>query len=454
MKKLVGLIVIVALLGGVAAGLPYWIGMRTEQVYNDYLDAVDREGRLAVRERSFQRGWLESTGVSVLAATDRPFELQITHRISHGPFPVDRFWERVTRFAPVQATVTSRVVAAYGSGADRIRLAQPLKVDSVVDIDGNVTSRLLLSQSEARLDDGLRVSWESASGSLRYTARSTELQGSMKAPSITVDGPMGRITMSEVVGDYQAGSDSALGGMDIQIERVVMEASEGDEQDVTVEGVGFVTTSSQEQGLIDYQVDLAVAKLAVGGDDYGPGKFRLRFGGLDASALRATQQAGRGASPAGTLAAMPLGVLLSAITDGQPVLELSVDVDTPGGKLEGNGTVSLAPTPASPATSPLALLGALRVKASASFPEAVTLKVLERRVRTELDALTAAGKVPEISPAQEQEIVAKAVTSQLDALLSTNKLLADGDHRHQLTMAFEAGELSVNGELTSLPIGY
>ncbi len=87
MKKAVALLVLL----GLAAGLPYWGGLRAEREYERLVASLPSGERLRVIPVRYERGWLESTArmrveLDGSSEDDDPgFRFFVDHRISHGP---------------------------------------------------------------------------------------------------------------------------------------------------------------------------------------------------------------------------------------------------------------------------------------------------------------------------------------------------------------------------------
>ncbi len=173
----------------------------------------------------------------------------------------------------------------------------------------------------------------------------------------------------------------------------------------------------------------------------------MQLDGLDAGALGAARDSGAMQAEAG--AAAPALALMRAITGGQPRLQANIDLLTDAGRIEGSGDVSLG-DPKVGVLNPIALLAAITVKASASFPATIARAVLERSVRDELSGLRAEGKLPQMTPEQESEVVAAAVAERLRSLVQSNKLVAAAEDRYSVAASLQGGAFSLNGEPATL----
>ncbi len=448
MKKRIA-VALLAVFLGVGAALPYGFGLQTEQAYNEFLDDLERGGEWRVSERSYTRGWLDSNATSVLQARDRPLRLELNHRVGHGPFPLDGFLEHVKNVAPVSGIFTSRAMISYGEGADTVALAEPLEARSVVDLGGNVSSRLWLAASTLDPAEGVRVSWESLRASFRWSAASGDVVGLYRAPAVAIETPYARVSTGPLEADFRAGPTDASTKLSLDVEDVDVQPLQSGAEAIAARRLDFVSTTSEAQGELAFQIEARVDSLGVGAARYGPATLVVRLDGLDARAVTAAR--GSGGSQGEAAAAAPALALMRAVTDGEPHLEARFDLLTDAGRVEGSGDVTLDEQRAG-ALNPIALLAAIRVKASASFPATIARAVLERSVRDELAELKAEGSLPEMTPEQESEVVAAAVAERLQRLVESKRLVAGGDDRYSVAASLQGGAFSLNGEPATLPL--
>lgn len=444
MKKRIAVALLAAVLG-VAAALPYGFGLQTEQAYNEFLDDLERRGDWRVSERRYHRGWLESQATSALQSRDRPLRVMLNHRVGHGPFPLDGFLERVKSVAPVSGIVASRARVSYGEGAQTVALAEPLEVQSVVDLRGNVSSRLRLAAATLDAAEGVRVSWEPLRASLTWNAASGAVVGRYGAPAVAIETAYARVSTGPLAADFRVGPADASTELSLDVEDIDVQPLQSGAAAIAARRLDFVSTTSEAQGELAFEIEARVDSLGIGAARYGSGTLVLRLDGLDARAVTAM----RGSDGVGAAAA-PALALMRAVTQGEPRLQAHLDLLTDAGRIEGSGDVTIDDSRAG-TLNPIALLAAIRVQASASFPATIARAVLERRVRDGLSELRAEGKLPQMTPEQESEVVAAAVAERLRGLVQSNKLVAGTDDRYSVAASLQGGAFSLNGVPATLP---
>lgn len=458
MKKII-LAVVVAIVAALGAA-PYWFGMQAEKTYTALLQNLKDAHGATVVETRYQRGWLGASADTVIQFRQLPVPLSFSHRIGHGPFPVDDLMRGEFTLRPIQASFQTTVFPRFeveARGGVKIAL---LEATTRVGLSGESESRVNLPAYKSPPDQPARFEWQGMSGNLRFSPDLKRVAGTLSAPGLTLSGGGNDVALKTLEASFNLNESRygiSVGDMSASIATFEVQGGE-DAAPWTATGL-VVSNMTRETGdNIQSTLRAELKKMGTGGGTYGPLLFELQLRNLDAAALKqwrdqmektpTTPAEGEAPTAAGPGAFLQL---VTALAKKSPEAEITkLNLKTPDGELQGQAKLVLDGRSKDIGDNPMAWLAALEGEAGLSIPASLVKALVVVEIRTELAALQAQGKMQALTDDQVGEVVAKALPERLPQWAEAKRLVADGDN-YKLKAALKQGEITLNGQPFTWP---
>lgn len=452
MKRFLVVLVILAVIAGAIAAVPWWFGREAEKSVRAYVNDLERNGAVDLTEKRYRQGWLSSEAVTNGIVEPMQVKVEADHRIEHGPFPLSMLTSGLGNLRPVQALVDSRISATLPGEGLAGRLG-PLRARTTIDLYGNGATRLELPASQLEGKDGTSARIGAAEGRVSFRPRESRLTGRVKWQGATIDAPRelpetdgdlqemagGRIVLDAVTTSFdltQSPGEIQLGELELVLEGARALDAGGDPVG-TLGDASLTFGVDRREGLIDSSTRVRLQSLETGGRSYGPGSLELALQGMDAQGVSALQRA----TDQGEVSPV---LLLGLVVPGETALEVEASFGTPDGPVQGGGRIALTGKPDPQATgNPFAMLALLDARANLSVPKPVAVRLMAERVEQELEEMR--GDASQLSASQRREVVARAVAERLDAWVRQG-LLREQEDSYVCEATFSDGRLTVNGE--------
>jgi uncharacterized protein YdgA (DUF945 family) len=436
-----------------ALGLPWWLGGRAEQVYEQTLSRLPNQG-LTVVASHYDRGWFSSRASAELALTRRPrpeagtapLTVHVESRVHHGPWSLTE-----PRLQPVGAVVESR--AGFGPEGKEPPL---LRAETLMELDGETVSQLripAIGPSQTRGGGKIRVA--EGTGEVRFSPDPESGQAWLELPEAELSADAGEVVRLRAVRIEGKGSRGPSGLLDGQGQLKAGEVSvEGPAGNFCAAGVSVVGESHPERGLLFLHGEYRVADLVINGARYAPWVLEASVHRLDGPALVSLQRAlndfpQSGADPA-TQAASAAAIFAShlpPILAAGPSLTLDrLDMGTPEGPITGHLSLSVQAVTRDSLRQRVAWLTRLAGEADLAVPEPLLRRLMtERRRRQLLAELRKQDPAVTAVPAEYESQLAHAAAKQLDGLVRQG-WVTRGQGRIIARIKLADGLLTINGK--------
>jgi uncharacterized protein YdgA (DUF945 family) len=470
MKKFLAWLVLL----GVAAGLPYWGGLRAEREYRRLVASLPSGERLRVIPVRYDRGWLESTArmrveLGGSSEDDDPgFRVLVDHRISHGPLA---FAELLQGRIPTELVVAVVETDIRPELDEYPALAATLGEDPIFSVltslysEGYGTAEFTSTALQKDKDWGaLGAYWQGASGTLVFTRGFKRASGALRSSGLDLVTNDARLRVRGFEVELEAERDAVglpIGGATLEIASVQIADPDLPADSVALRDVRYEQSIESDGELLRLRCALRIAAIARGEETLGPAELELVVRNVDANALidyrRRTQEIAR--SPATEderqLAHLAAALeLVPRVLSRSPEIELvRFSVHGDDGDLEATAQLGMA---ADVTPSPLLAAG-LAGRAELRIPSGMLHRVAESVLARKFELSQFAPSAEVAQGMEEAELAAatesakEAMQSQIHAtrsawvqrLLLRRTLLRDGES-YVLRAAYAAGQLQVN----------
>ena len=455
MKKLVGVVVILALAAAGFAGAAYWSGIQVERWYQDALTEGSKNPNVKFTTVNYERGLLSSHSVTRVqftlpdgsASKQADPSFSIRQDIYHGPLPlagrnvpgVPMNWGGAVVRAtldPDSSAWTRELAKLYGG-------QEPIVAISQVGFDGASDTLVTMPPlTLSNVEEMQSLNFSGLQGQFQVAPRGTAVRGKMTVASLDV---IEKPTASEGQPASGAGQvkfsnlsldvNQRKGAFDLMFGESSFRIGELRAQDQAT-GAPVVITNLTITGALSPQGTQQVAgEVVIKADQIsanqrsGSGSLRLALRNLDGAAVLQLQQwqqklAGKPDDPQ---AMDELPKLMKALLLGKPEFALDTQAKLSEGTWQGKLVLNFQDFDLmNSMQNPMGLLAALE-KGSAD------VTVSKALLETELN------KMSEGQAAQ-----------QLEGVMAAGFLRLEGD-QYKSTARFEGGKLLVNGKEIPLP---
>ena len=461
---------LVLLLTAALVGLPYWLGTEAEKTYQTLLERASRSSGLALKGKTYERGWFRSTAETLIRYPGLPLEFTATHKIDHGPFPLTRWLQGEFSLTPIQARIESEIrIAATGQGG--LAALPPLTTDLTINLHGDGRMRLALPPSRTQGADGANFDWRGLTGDIGFDREWKKFRLELQAPGFSVtkasDSPtevsIAKITLSsnlhEGVAGYLFGDNAfAIGQMNFQSPAA----------HVTVQGMEIAASTRAAGESVNMVLDYKIQAINNADEHYGPGQLTIELRKLDVATLmkfrnemEAMQRKGL---PPAQASLMTLGKsmeLIGALSKKAPELEITrLSFKTAQGELRGKGKLVLDGSKANMAENPMQMLTALSGNFELSIPPGMVRQILAPLILSDIESSRQAGTLSakeraNLDPATMAKVVDQALPLYITQNPFTRNLVLEKG-MYKLRASIRRGQLLVNdtpwhGAMPSLP---
>lgn len=448
-----GLIVVVLLLlVGALAGLPYWFGMQAETAYNEVVQRITKakDGEVGIGQSQYERGWFSSTAEMTLASNSFPISVAIVSKIHHGPFPQI---ENLS-FEPMMAFIKSQISIPDFKGLP------PIDGQTVIAFDG--ASRTLVALPAHKTPWG--VEWKAISGEIAVSADRKKSKSSFVAPEISMTTPFGKPTITKLainVDEQEHGSGAGLVDFSMTIDKLGMG---GDKPGYGMDGLRVSVKNDIGGGnLLNINFNTDVRAFRDGDASHGPGALAAQLRKLDMAALSAYQtqmrELKKQKNPEKTaMASMGKFMeLLASLAKKAPEFELSkFSLKTGDGEITGKAKFVLNGGDLNLVENPALFVTALQGDAEFKLPAGVVKQRAEMAIRNRLEVYKLEGKLSAVeaerlTPERMTAIVEQALPKEMQTTAEALWLVSDGPD-YKFTLAFQQGRLTINDKPFDKPL--
>lgn len=302
MKKLIGLVVIIAVL---VLGGYYGMGLVTERTLKKNVDAINQSNGLYVDIQSYDRGWFTSTAMlnwrlhiperltkdqdgqsRTVPAQD--YTIQMPLAIYHGPII---YSDTGVRFGLGYAHSDLTMPQTYAEKFSNLfttESTQP-KLDLSISVSYLNKSRLHISLPTFKLiakQGGDQFEWFGMDSSVSVSSDRQNIDGNMTIEGASFTKNKMKATLSKVSSEYNFHQTEAgiyLGDADVTMPSLVVQ--ENDQKILDVEQFGLHSSSGIDDGLFNSFFKTSLDKVTTHGKTYGPAILEMSIKNLDAKVL-------------------------------------------------------------------------------------------------------------------------------------------------------------------------
>ncbi|HAF87342.1 MAG: hypothetical protein CMF38_05155 [Legionellaceae bacterium] len=472
MKKLIGLVVVLALL---ILGGYYFMGVLTEKKIKNNLAVVNQVDNMFVQLASYKRGWFTSKVVldwrmripehtmgdaknQTIPAEDLELRMPIT--IYHGPVI---FAHQKVKFGlgygktsiALPPKYQQRFNEQFTANSIKPQLNLSLLITYMADSRWNleVPPFTLIGKSGQQLD------WLGLNSVMQTHDNQQKIKGHAKLKGITFERNQLHVNLAPVESEYNLHKTMQglyLGEASISLPALTMR--DATQTLLAIRQVYLHSDSDIVDEKFSLHLDGKVAQIEHNNKVYGPGAYDIRIKNLNASALGRINQKLNQVEPG--QAAQKKQVLLQvlpeipALLNQGPAFEINqLSFTTPQGNLTGQLSLSLPPNKDN---NPFTMLQSLEGKADLRVPgewiklmlnRANRQKVIAKRLQnqttsTDLSHNGVATHVNALDVAQEAEVL---TNNQIASLVQAHVLIQDGQY-YVTKLILNQGKLEVNGK--------
>ncbi len=448
-----------------ALALPFWFGLQAEKSYLALLTQLSRRSGLQFTSAHYERGWFSSTAETVIRHPQIPLELIARHRISHGPFPVDRILAGNWQFTPVQARITSQIVLNTAAGQNTPDFP-PLNTETTFQLNGDGALHAEMVSIRKTGAQGQAIDWRGFSGEAHFDREWKKIRFEARMPALSLGAPgqTGGMALSGLSwhSDLREGVAGFLfGDSALTIGQLQFGGGNGP---VVVNGLEISGVARPAGENLDLMLRYRIEELRAADQRLGPGELAIEAHHLDTAALMKFKNEldaiNRGNTPPPQAALMVAGKameLIAALSRQAPDLEITkLSFKTRQGEITGKAKFVLDGRKNGVAQSPLQLLMALSGQGELSIPAPVLKQMLTPAIRRDVQAYQRSRaltpqEMAELTPQAMGEIVDRALPQYLARNGLTRYLVEDGD-LYKLTISIRRGQLLVNGQPWHAPM--
>lgn len=485
MKKLIGLVVILAVL---ILGGYYGTGLITERTIKRDVNLINQSEGLYLHILQYDRGWFTSTAklswrlhvperlvknqagqTTTVPAQDYTLDMPLA--IYHGPVIfADSSVKFGLGYAHSDLTIPPAYEAQFASLFTAESTKPELKLSILVNYLNQSSLRAELPAFTLIAKDGGQVQWLGMSQETSISSNLDRISG-----SFTIDGmifikdkvhaTVGKITTEYDV--HQTSDGLYLGDASFSFPSLVV--TDNKEKIYELEKLELQTSSDIDSGLISSHFKASLEKMIANGKSYGPGLFKISLENLDAKVLaNINEQATKmqqGSDKERQQALLMLLPEVPKLLSKGAKLEISeLSFVMPEGELKGNLLVSL---PKGEMGNPFELIQKIQGNGKLKIPAIVLKEIVRQSTKQRLrkdglqqamvqqmqnNAQAATTDAPESTQSEGSQVTAPDLDQQAAQLadkkvadmVQSGLLVKQGDD-YVVEFNLAEGQLSVNG---------
>ncbi len=459
--------VVMLVLVGVVFVWPLVTGFALQGYFGVDLAAMSAPNRWSLRETDFQRGWFHSEAHSVLTLEGTlakqmrearhvldprmPIQVQLIHHIQHGPvLSLERPF-LIPAVALVETTLAfpqdtrDWLTPVFGQ-------APPVRVRSLLQLNGERISRIESPSVEGDLTDGTHLQWQGLGGTLDMTH--DRVIGNLSMPLLALSNDAGQLRIQGLAlqidsqrhpeGLWLGDQAATLGGLSFMV-------PSQPEYRISLTDFRAVSVFREEQKTLHAMISMDLGDFSMGGHLLGSGGVTLDLRQVDLMAFSvlyhalqdsARQGVGNRAEALNQVKQIALQQL-PALTQYLPAFGITrLDLRTPQGTLHGHLRILLTGASGTPVVSPADLVQRLRVESELDAPVVLLTDWMQKQVTKEM---IAQGKLSGGLLEGDKLTQASRDTAEkrLSALVDQGLLVRYTDH-YNVCADFTKGQLTVN----------
>lgn len=448
MKKVIGFVIIVALL---AVGMPYFLGVRTEQVYKDWVDLIAKESsqaQIPYKLVEYKRGIFSS--IAVTEVIINKITVRVTDKIQHGPILYDASKVKPNGVELGAALVQSSFafvpeIPVYTTIRTIFGNQDPISFKSIIGFTGGLKT-FIHSPAIEHINhaNNRTIIWQGMEAQASNDQALKVFKGIMKVPGLTIKTDQ----YNGAFKDFHAESDSKRGAYNLwtgdatsSVEKIeIIPAKTGT---YVLENLKLHLSSKIDNALYQGQIDFVMSNIQIQSptDSYGPIAIGLKFLNLDPEGISMVQNAINNSAVFPGPASLKPAMMKLLLKTPTLVIE-NTHVTFPEGDVKIDATISVGgPTIADNFDSSIytkTLEGDVKVIMGKEILKKYLKSDMERGIKAK----------PEVAalPKEEQNVqVDKAIMLKIEKL-KVSGLLTEQAQTFELKFNIQHGKPMVNGK--------
>jgi len=464
MKKVIGILLLVVVLGAVAPfGFGFWADARLAELVAE----ANKSGVVDFTVIKTEKGWfstqvvIEAEPAGKLSESIRKAKISqaanskliLRGTLYHGPFP---FAKGGISLMPVIGTMDSRFVKGVDSTEGIVNIDYSMKV--IFALTGNTNVKIDIPAWNGPLGKGdANLEWKGLRGDISFTKGMKSAKMDINAPYMKLVSKKGTLLMESfsIVSDSKEGIEGlSLGNANFKIGKI--EFMEGASQSSFKMDSADMSVNTDASGdNVSMDMSLTVAKVIASGEQYGPFIFKFGLKNLDAGALariRDKANAARGGEiPPDQVKMMMATTMLSEMSNllsKGPVIEIpELSLRSTVGNMTGSARLSVDTSKPALLANPFLMKNALVGEVDIEISENLMVAMALVSIRKEF-------KEANIKYTEDQlkTMAQSRVNKRMSGLVAANMFIKDGD-MYRFKAGIKDGIPMVNGKPFKMPGG-
>ncbi|MBI4389421.1 MAG: DUF945 family protein [Nitrospinae bacterium] len=423
--------ILLVLLLGAGAGLPYWFGMRAEAAFNDFIARLSQKNVQAT-VKNYARGWFESTAEYTVRAPALPFSpvFDVTSRIVHGPVSL----EDLLAGNPVGEFFQARIISSANFNLQNLKTEKPLRAEAAqtVPLSGDVEIQISVKPYQSLSGDLGDVDWQGMEGSVAFSEDLGELRGTFESKPLALHFDGDKVFMNKIaVNLHSRGGGPAqapLGDLSAVVDQIEAEVA-GQPGALLRQLKFFTSTHAAPNNNINVSASFQAEEVKAGEDVFGPGVVKILVRNLDAATLVKIRKLRKEERSQQAME------LFGEMAKKVPEIEIvQLSLGTAKGELAGHARAAIDGSSADLGKNPLMIFAALDLSANFAVPGQI------------LRELISAGNVGPGGPVKSPAPKSGGAKGDdfLEQWAREGYLLKEGD-RYKIELLVKKGAVTVNG---------
>ncbi|MCC5791177.1 MAG: YdgA family protein [Legionellaceae bacterium] len=469
MKKLIGLVVILAVL---VLGSYYGTGVITERKVRETVNVISQHNGIYVQLKDYQRGWFHSSaqldwrldipervvraanGAQTVPAQRYEFSMPLT--VDHGPVIFsDAGVKFGLGYAQTRMTLPEKYVQQFESLFTKDSTQPKLEFSQFINYLAKSRISLAVPAFQLVSAEGTgRLHWKGMDTSVSMTSDLSNIDGSFLVKGMDFSKDKMKTSLSEIKADYDVSKSSYglyVGSASLSFPSLVV--STIDKRVFELDDVSLDSSSDISSGLLSSHLNLALKKLMLEEQQYGPGNVELAVRNLDAGAMSRintlSMQLQNSDETQKQQLMMSMMAELPKLFSQGPELEIAqLEFTLPEGQITGNLLLSL---PKSEGGNVMMLMQGVKGNAHLELPhafvhlmlvDAIANKMMSDHVQQAMAQQSNQGALTFDEAKSQAE---KMADQRIQAMIDTGTFVVR-DQKLVVDMHLEGGQLLVNGK--------
>ena len=441
MKKLtVGVLCAGAVVAAGVLATSYYSGIKIQEAFEQNAQGWSAEDGFSIQVLEYDRGLIRSHAKTLwsFAGDEESYDIQVTHDMLHGPWPMGKAAKVVSRFLLPEGSEPQLV--------DALKNQAPLEWTTIANWSGKTHHTLASPQFATAFQDGSTLAWGGLQAQWDLAAERNHIQGWIRMPQLRVqveDGSAMNVDSAELTFDTAMPEGHGFWTGPSTFNIAAMEVQDTESQTyLKLQKLALQGGNTLQAGLVQSNMALQMAQLQTQAYSVGDIALNMDLKNVDASWF---DQLIYWAQAGSDIQNMPWLNSLPQLLAGKP--EISISKLTMSSE---DGPISLSARLAYVGTQSEAFnpLGDFEGQLETEMPMSALAQVLEGKVRNDyLELLEQMNH--EIDEVQLQAAVEDGLEKRLDALLGQGVFVVD-DTQAKAALSFSNGDLKLNGQPIAL----